>query len=273
MKTIYLIIAITLFSSCLTSTNLGGGIHDYVMALPRVELEQWGLAAELYHAEVYNSTVIQGGMHDYVHLISGNSIIKYILSEANELPELNSVEKFKNLTARFMLGTKKRATFSKLYEYDREQLIKWALQCEGYHYRNQTVLGGIHDRIRTITVKELVEYIQHILDLHKEFGLMEYFRLKYLEDTPTLGGLHDFIFRLPREKIFNWALACEAYDRKIRNVHLKGGLHDYIDILSDEQIAEYVLAMAKKYPELDSMQKLDEITTKNQSSKPLKEGK
>ena len=261
MKTIYLIIAISLFSSCLTSTNLGlgEGIQDYVMALPRVDLEKWGLAAELYHAEVYNSTVILGGMHDYVHLISGNSIIKYILSEANEHPELNSVDFFKNLTSRYRFD-KKPANFSKLYGYTREQLINWALQCESYHYRNQTVLGGIHDRIRTITVKELVEYIQHILDLHKEFGLMEYFRMKDLVDRPTLGGLHDFIFRLPREKISNWALACEAYDREIRNVHLEGGLHDYINTLTDKQIAKYVLEKAKKYPVLNSMQKLDEIT-------------
>jgi len=54
----------------------------------------------------------------------------------------------------------------------------------------------------------------------------------------------------------------KKYQREVENVHLIGGLDDYVNSLSNVQLAQYVLKAAKKYPTLNSADKLNSLSVK-----------
>jgi len=84
-----------------------------------------------------------------------------------------------------------------------------------------------------------------------------------------MGGIHDYIFRLPRDKLNLWALAAEKYHREVNNEHLLGGLDDYLSSLSDKQVIDYILKEVKEHPELGKSKKLDELVTKYGIKSPI----
>jgi len=87
----------------------------------------------------------------------------------------------------------------------------------------------------------------------------------FLSEEPIMdggmdGGLHDYIFRLSRQELTNMAFAAERYGQEMRGgMPILGGLHDYINGMSDAEIAQYVLDQAKKYPELNSYDRLRDL--------------
>ena len=83
------------------------------------------------------------------------------------------------------------------------------------------------------------------------------------------GGLHDYIWRLERPVLNNYALAAEQYHREKENIKLYGGLHDYINVLSNEQVIEYILKQVKQHPEIGSSQKLDSLSVELGIAKPV----
>jgi len=140
-------------------------------------------------------------------------------------------------------------------------------------------MGGLHDYISTLSNKQLVEYI-----MNKAKDLPELDSADKLNELVTqygikndshnvgvqgpMGGLHDFIFRIPREQVSLWALAAEKFHRDATNKQLLGGLHDYIDTLETYQIAEYVLKEAGEHEELNTTDFLNGLVDKYQITLP-----
>jgi len=75
-----------------------------------------------------------------------------------------------------------------------------------------------------------------------------------------LGGLHDYIFRTPRNQLISWALAADQYSKN--GELIVGGIHDYVHSLSNKEIADFILDLAGKFPELNSAEKLDALVKK-----------
>lgn len=296
MKAIYKFITIFLIL-CTANTMKdmpGSGIHDYIHGLQREDLEKWALAAEKYHkVSLGNDRESMGGLHDYIRLMSNNELKEYITKEAQEHPEINSVSAFKALIEKHSIQGPRRhkvggdgGLSSMLWRTERETLIKWALACEKYHNNGQIILGGLHDILPNMTREDLLIFIRketkehdelnHLGRLNQLAGVVRQDEEKvegiasYLgsflrgsekkEHVWQIGGIHDYIFQAPREKLETWALAVEEYVRNVKNVKVLGGIHDYISIATNQEIASYILDMAKKYEELDSIDLLNKIS-------------
>lgn len=158
----------------------------------------------------------------------------------------------------------------------RDTLVNWALASEKYerNVKNQTkIYGGLHDYINTLSNKDIISYIlkkaheypeiankDKLDSLTAEYGISS----KNVE-KPIIGGdggLHDYIWTLPKEKLMNWALTSETYHRDINHQHLLGGLHDYISALSNQQLIDYIMNQVKEHPELSKQGMLDSLSQK-----------
>lgn len=75
--------------------------------------------------------------------------------------------------------------------------------------------------------------------------------------------VHDYIQGLKREELIEVAFACERYHRKIHGeTHLMGGLHDYVFRVPDEQIRNYVIKEVKEHQELNDIHVLRDLSKK-----------
>jgi hypothetical protein len=82
------------------------------------------------------------------------------------------------------------------------------------------------------------------------------------EEHEILGGLEDFIWRMDRPTLENWALSCEKYvNEKKGRTHMLGGLHDSIKFMTNQQVSEYVMDRAREYKELNNAQMLNKLST------------
>jgi hypothetical protein len=75
-----------------------------------------------------------------------------------------------------------------------------------------------------------------------------------------IGGLHDYIFRLDRETLDDFALSCERFIQEKKGAMVFGGLHDTLRLMSNQDVAQYVLDRTKDYPELDSFSTLQKLS-------------
>jgi hypothetical protein len=163
-----------------------------------------------------------------------------------------------------------------IWRMPRDTLVGWALATEQYHRKvnnQQGLLGGLDDYINNLSNQEIVSYILKETHEHPEINhkdkleslTVEFGTSKVNVQGPKRGedgGLHDYIWRLPREKLITWALASEAYHRDVNHLHLMGGLDDYATSLTNDQLIEYIMNQVKEHPELSDQGKLDTLSTK-----------
>lgn len=84
--------------------------------------------------------------------------------------------------------------------------------------------------------------------------------LQAATNEPLIGGLEDVLRLQNRESLIKMAIACEKYDLKKRSIgESLGGLHDYIWRLQDPDIIKIVFDYAAQYSELNSLTKLKEL--------------
>lgn len=84
--------------------------------------------------------------------------------------------------------------------------------------------------------------------------------LQVESNAPALGGLEDVLRFQNRDNLIKMAIACEKFDLKKRNVEQTlGGLHDYIWRLEDPDIIKIIFDYAAQYSELNSLAKLKEL--------------
>ena len=296
---IFLIFASAVLSQgFLEETKQRGGLHDYIFRLPRDTLINWALASEKYHRKVNNQDGLVGGLVDYVFRLSNQDIISKILKVADEHPEIASQEKLQSLATEYGFSVSiptsnlKMGGDGGLHDYiwrlPRDKLITWALTSEAYHrdVNHQHLFGGLDDYVSSLSNQKIIEYIMSQVKEHPELsaqGKLDSLSVKYnidpknvhTNETPLTstfvggdGGLHDYIWRLERPVLNNYALAAEQYHREKENIKLYGGLHDYINVLSNEQVIEYIMKQVKQHPELGSSKKLDTLVVQYGISQP-----
>jgi len=142
-------------------------------------------------------------------------------------------------------------------------------------------MGGLDDYIGGLSNQQIIDYIMNEVKEHPEIASADKLNslsTKYNIDSNSVhtpskpqakpvgniggdGGLHDFIFRMPRETLNKWALASEKYHRQTNNLHLYGGLDDYIETLTNEQVIDYIMNEVKEHPEIASSTKLDTLVS------------
>jgi HD superfamily phosphohydrolase YqeK len=152
-----------------------------------------------------------------------------------------------------------------------DELKNYCLRVDSYIRKKKgiKVYGGVHDYVHKLTKDQLINYViknaivdQELLDLFVLKQVVAPATLSFIADEPRTGGLHDYIYRTPRETLIIWALTSERYEQGDKSAPMAGGLHDRIRLMSDMEIADYILDHARKFPELDSAEKLNELAIK-----------
>jgi HD superfamily phosphohydrolase YqeK len=252
-------------------------VVDLIYSVSREELSNWAIMAEKHDRKAKGQEHMMGGLHDYIATLTNEKIIEYIMKKIGEYPELNDVAYFRNNVPRvsgLILGGGLHDIIPTL---SREEMENWALTIENYHrmVNNQTDFdGGLHDYIRMLNKTEIVDYISAELREHPEINNKKVFNqllknfgkaipktLKFLgfSGKETID-LEKYVLGLDRDTIMKYALALEKYERDITGIHPYGGLHDYINSLSDNQIRAYILEKTKRFPEINTPDKLDEVS-------------
>jgi hypothetical protein len=265
-----------------------GGLHDIVFRLERKELEKWALIAESFHSKALGGQgIILGGLHDKLFYMSNGEIAKYILDMAKEHPELNNATFYRQNTERVENRQIGGGLHDIIPTLNRTELINWAFTLERYHKKinNSTgTMGGLHDYIRLMNDTDIATYIVAELREHPEvnnrnifFGLLNERKngekrfevkksLKFLsvnEEKPLIGGgLHDHLRGSDRETLKKYALSIEKYEREELGMKFLGGIHDYIDTVSDNELRVFIMRKAKRYPTLNSVSMIKEISSR-----------
>lgn len=231
------------------------------------ELQQYALNIEQY---VNNGQQIYGGLHDYVTKLSKDDLMKYILKAALNKKELLEENKFNSVvlpkSEEFLATPKLGGLHDYIWRMDNDTILRWALTANAHN-------NLLEKKDNKLDIQKMGKegLIKFTLEMAEKYpGLdssTELDRLgeKYAIQTKPLGfgGLHDYLYRQPRETLIKWALTAEAHENLVeKRGKVLGGLHDYINSLSDVEIADYVMKKAKKYKELDSAEKLNTLSEK-----------
>jgi len=251
---------------------IGGGLHDILRTKSLDEIKAWALTAEAHHNAVTGETII-GGIHGRQNPLTKEEYEKYILDMAQIYPELNSPMELDRLSLVYNISSPSLLQYGGLHDFlftqDRETLEKWALTAEAHHEKvsGKTLIGGLHGRQNPLTKEEYARYIIDMARIYPELSspskldeLSQTYEIHAPKVALQIGGLHDYIFREPRETLEKWALTVEAHHEKVTGKKLIGGLHGRRNPLSNEEYANYILDMTKLYPGLNSRNELDRLS-------------
>ena len=255
-----------------------GGLHDFLFRQDRETLEKWALTAEAHNNAKAGLTVI-GGIHGRENSLTNAEFADYIMDMGKIYPELNSASKLDALSVAYKIQAPQQALqigglHDFIFREQRETLEKWALTVEAHHQQvtGKKILGGLHGRRNPLTNDE---YANYVLDMTKLYpGLNSRNELERLSAVYGFsdaritskiggegkGGLHDYLFRQPRETLVRWALSAEEFYKQKTGKMVLGGLHGRMVPLTNQEYAEYISDMAKQFPELDNGQELDKLS-------------
>jgi HD superfamily phosphohydrolase YqeK len=283
MRTIVLLILCA--TAVFSQEYLGGDDHDIlahkVVELTKTlrqkslgDLRNYCVKFQYYSRHKLGQDDFEGGIEDYVWRLDENECIKYILSKTLEHRELLNSELFEqvvNAPQSFLSNDLGITDWA--FRLNRKTLEVFALTCESYDNDKSGkgfLIGGIHDELQEMTNQEIANFIINIVKKYKE--LDSYAKLDEVSRTlgfntatsevflQNEGGLHDYIWRVPREILIKWALTAENHFRVKESKEFEGGLHDYIDQLPNQEIIEYIMKKAQEYPELDNAETLDRLS-------------
>lgn len=130
------------------------------------------------------------------------------------------------------------------------------------------LIGGLHDYIGTWKEDNCIEYISKVVLNNEELLEQEKFfsvvspveQLTLLEEGLIGGGLHDYIRTLDRETLLSFAYTCEQFKFGGKKRHIRGGFSEYGSKLTNEQIGTYILDQAERFPELNNIERLHQLS-------------
>jgi hypothetical protein len=177
---------------------IGGGILDYLVDMDRSTLIRVALALDNYHRKVTGSPKL-GGLHDYIRTLDDHEIRTIIIRYVNIHPEVNDIH-----------------------------IIQ--------------------------------EMVGEDITIHRRHHDDDYDAESFLETdtTPIKKEVSDYIMSLSREDLIKHAYAVEKFHKKKFGIeHSIGGIHDFIWKLDDDEIRTYIFGMIEEHYELN---KIDVIT-------------
>jgi HD superfamily phosphohydrolase YqeK len=226
------------------------------------ELAHIGIAADEYDRR-RSDTLRLGGLHDYVWRLEKNDIISIIISYCKKWPELLQEQYFSEIldvksdeTHNIIGGFE-----DYVWKLDKEDLIACALACEEYD-RNKMgikILGGLHDYINSLNDDQIIKILTDYIHKYPELRLAGV--IEKIAKIPV-GGFFSYLDTFSDDQLREVCVILEKYDREVRGVTLLGGIHDYVDTLTRERLVEYIKNKADYYPEIRKEGKLVSILTK-----------
>jgi hypothetical protein len=254
----------------LEDNNNHQDIVNYLKGLSLEDLTTTALRVDAYYRQK-NGIKRQGGLHDLLRFMNNDDIVNWILNKIEELPELQSVAALRNLNNSnlSLLLLAEADLVAYLNTLPRSKLIDIALDVELYDRRKQhiTTLGGLYNRVPYMSYSNLIKWILEKVELYPELNSID--ALKNLntengDDNDTTNQLSknfnlEKLKKSGRDKLIDYVLALEAYHRRVLNINVKGGLADYITIFSSQEIVNKVIEFLVEHPEIDTLDKLDQL--------------
>jgi hypothetical protein len=269
--------------------HFGGNDHDIVahkiVELTKIleektveELRDYSLKLESYSKSKSQEQSL-GGLHDYIFTMSSDDCMKYILAVSLRNSELLDKTFFLSIiTEKKSLSfigeeTNTESNHAYLYQLDRETLVSFAFTTEKYELAkrgiNKNIRGGLHDLIFNMSNTKVANYIINHLNKYPEvdnLSTLQEMSISYgfskKRSFKSGGGLHDYIWREPRDVLEKWALTCEFHYNYINNIQVLGGLHDYIFQMTNQELGSFILKKAQELPELNNAENLNSFYVK-----------
>jgi HD superfamily phosphohydrolase YqeK len=236
----------------------------------RNQLINFALATEQQHRIDTNTTDLLGGLHDYVASLNDDELREIIMKEANEHTEkLGSYHKLEQFSKRvgFVDNFEVEDLNGQLYRKTKAELINLALAAEVVErtHMQSGLLGGLHDYVTSLDKEQLINYIMdraQKYDEIKSYQKLENFRVaQNLTSDFELLELKHMLYRQNRNDLINMALAAEMEDRKDKE-GISGGLYDSAVVRSDEYLMNYILQLAEQHSEMKNIDNLKELAKK-----------
>ena len=243
----------------------------------RAQLIKYAFALDNYHKEVNNLNKQIRGLEDYIWLILDKEIITYIIKETREHSEIDSIQKLDTLAFRKISDRLKIDAERILRKYmnglNRDVLTKCAFAIESYHNKVNDINyeGDVKKMIMNQTNSDLIDFMIKELNNHPE--IMNNFKKECLDKSVTVNAISSevnnfeenlYYYDLPILRTF--AKTLEKFDE----LNLQQGEKKYfvrVNSLDKYDTISYIKKMLAKYPETNSIKKLQELTKIYQSKK------
>lgn len=222
-----------------------GGLHDYIFKKDRKTLIKWAITAEAHYFVALKANQEEPcGQWIYrkISQMSNENLIKFILNMVKKFPELDSATALNTLARIYGINDEivnyvsNEANFDIFEKEENSNKTNQATD-EGYMHNNHS-----HEEFN-----KNQKHSHHSTHSHHE------------DSEHHVTGLHDFINSGDRETLIKWALTAEAHTHRTLEKKPIGGLHDYITSLSSEEIGKYITIAAKRMPDLNSKEKMDQL--------------
>ena len=229
----------------------------------------------LLSCEIYENQRLQikefGGFQYFINTLTREEITKYLITYMNTYPELGYMDNvFEKAIENGFFNYHNKIVIlgGKLEMESMETLRNWALAIAQYlKLRNGSYqLPSLHSFLTNLSQEQLCEYIKkavrdHYSDLNDRDKLTERVTNYGFDSIPILGqigGLGDFIYRMPMYTLRVWALTCERYTN-ITEGEVIESIEEKIDEYSQKYLADYIVERADKYSALNTNDKLNSL--------------
>lgn len=229
----------------------------------------------LLSCEIYENQRLQikefGGFQYFINTLTREEITKYLITYMNIYPELGYMDiVFQKAIENGFFNYHNKIVIlgGKLEMESMETLRNWALAIAQYlKLRNGSYqLPSLHSFLTNLSQEQLCEYIKkavrdHYSDLNDRDKLTERVTNYGFDSIPILGqigGLGDFIYRMPMYTLRVWALTCERYTN-ITEGEVIESIEEKIDEYSQKYLADFIVERADKYSALNTNDKLNSL--------------
>ena len=229
----------------------------------------------LLSCEIYENQRLQikefGGFQYFINTLTREEITKYLITYMNTYPELGYMDNvFEKAIENGFFNYHNKIVIlgGKLEMESMETLRNWALEIAQYlKLRNGSYqLPSLHSFLTNLSQEQLCEYIKkavrdHYSDLNDRDKLTERVTNYGFDSIPILGqigGLGDFIYRMPMYTLRVWALTCERYTN-ITEGEVIESIEEKIDEYSQKYLADFIVERADKYSALNTNDKLNSL--------------
>ena len=156
-----------------------------------------------------------------------------------------------------------------LYDLDKAQLQVFAIALDYYHIKNNksgAEPATIEQHSDELSSEFLREFITKEVNEHPEIndiGKLE----DLVKEYRNSQEIKSYLASLSRDDLVTLAFKCEKHHKKAHGMeHSMGGLHDYIFRLSDDQVREYIMKESQEHEELNSTERLKLLLTDEMNS-------
>ena len=229
----------------------------------------------LVRCEIYENQKLQikefGGFQYFINTLTREEITKYLLAYIKNYHEIGYMDALfqKAIENGFFNYHNKIVILGGKLEMESMEILRnWALAIAQYlKLRNGSYqLPSLHSFLTNLSQEQLCEYIKkavrvHYSDLNDRNKLTERVTNYGFDTIPILGqigGLGDFIYRMPIYTLRVWALTCERYIN-ITVGEVEESIEEDIDTYSRTMLAEYIVERADKYSALNNNDKLNSL--------------